>query len=79
MKDMKDINDNKVSDVIQYNYFGNNRSSIETYMHSFLKKYTVHLHPIQINKILIAKDSKILCKELYSDSLIIDYYTPVLN
>ena len=73
---IKDINDNKVSDVIQYNYFGNNRSSIETYMHSFLKKYTVHLHPIQINKILIAKDSKILCKELYSDSLIIDYYTP---
>ncbi|ULY68552.1 class II aldolase [Chlorella virus XW01] len=78
-----DINKNHkdfyTKEISHYNYFGNSRGSIETFMHSFLKKYTVHLHPIQINQILISKNAKSLLQNILediNDVLIIDYYTP---
>ena len=40
--------------ITEYNFIGSLRGSIETYMHAILKKYTIHLHPIQVNKILIS-------------------------
>ena len=74
---IEDIKNNNVSDnITKYNYIGQTRPSIETFMHSILKKYTVHLHPIQINRILIAKDSKKIIKEIYPSGLVIDYFTP---
>jgi hypothetical protein len=30
-----------------------------------VKKYTIHLHPIQINKILVCRDSKSIIKNLF--------------
>ena len=45
-------------------------------MHSILKKYTIHLHPIQLNRILICKHARELCHTIYPDGLIIDYLTP---
>ena len=76
---VKDIKMQTTKEVTQYNVYGNHRASIETYMHSILKKYTLHLHPIQVNRILIAKDAiKILCN-LFPESLIIDYFTPGLK
>ena len=72
-----DIKNNNISnDITKYNYIGKKRSSIETFMHSILKKYTIHLHPIQINKILIAKNAKEIIKQIYPSGLIIDYFTP---
>jgi len=73
---LKDINNNSVKDVTEYNYIGNNRGSIETFMHSILQKYTIHLHPIQINRILISSSAKQIIKNIYPSSLIIDYFTP---
>jgi hypothetical protein len=45
-------------------------------MHSILKKYTVHLHPIQINRILVSKKATEIINEIYPNSLIIEYLTP---
>jgi hypothetical protein len=45
-------------------------------MHSILKKYTIHLHPIQINRILVSKEAKTIINEIYPNSLVIDYFTP---
>ena len=73
---LEDINNNSVKDVIKYNLLGNKRGSIETFMHSILKKYTVHLHPIQINRILITKHAIEIINEVYPDSLTIEYLTP---
>jgi len=74
---LNDLSNNKLKKKItDYNVLGKLRGSIETYMHSILKKYTVHLHPIQVNKILILKNSKNLIKKLFPESLIIDYFTP---
>jgi FMN phosphatase YigB (HAD superfamily)/ribulose-5-phosphate 4-epimerase/fuculose-1-phosphate aldolase len=73
---LEDINANITKDVIEYNFIGNKRGSIETFMHSILKKYTVHLHPIQINRILVSNKAIEIINEVYPDSLIIDYLTP---
>jgi FMN phosphatase YigB (HAD superfamily)/ribulose-5-phosphate 4-epimerase/fuculose-1-phosphate aldolase len=73
---LNDISNNNVGPVLTYNYIGNKRGSIETYMHSILKKYTLHLHPIQINKILISKQAHEIINYIYTNCLIIDYFTP---
>jgi HAD superfamily hydrolase (TIGR01549 family) len=73
---LEDINANVTKDVIEYNFIGNKRGSIETFMHSILKKYTVHLHPIQINRILVSKKAIEIINEVYPNSLIIEYLTP---
>jgi hypothetical protein len=75
----EDIETNKIKDVIKYNINGTLRASIETYMHSILKKYTIHIHPIQINKYLILRNSKELIKSIISGSLILDYITPGID
>ena len=72
----KDIMNNDVKEIINYNFFGKKRGSIETYMHSILNKYVIHLHPIQVVKILIQKDAKTVLKKLFPHSLIIEYLTP---
>jgi FMN phosphatase YigB (HAD superfamily) len=73
---LEDINTNTTKDVTEYNFIGNKRGSIETFMHSILKKYTVHLHPIQINRILISNKAIEIINKLYPNSLIIEYLTP---
>jgi FMN phosphatase YigB (HAD superfamily) len=73
---MHDILQNNPKDVMYYNVLGGVRGSIETYMHSILKKYTVHLHPIQSNRILISKNAREIIKSIYPNSLIIGYLTP---
>jgi FMN phosphatase YigB (HAD superfamily)/ribulose-5-phosphate 4-epimerase/fuculose-1-phosphate aldolase len=73
---LNDIKQNCTKDVTKYNVFGNKRASIETFMHATLKKYTLHLHPIQVNRLLITKEAKIIVTELFPEALIIDYLTP---
>ena len=45
-------------------------------MHSILQKYTVHLHPIQVNRVLICETARDIINKVYPNSLIIDYLTP---
>ena len=70
-----DCNSDTIS-VVNYNVIGNNRGSIETFMHSILKKYTIHLHPIQLNRLLIKENGREICQTIYPKALIIDYLTP---
>jgi HAD superfamily hydrolase (TIGR01549 family) len=71
-----DIAVSSTKDVTSYNVIGKKRGSIETFMHSILKKYTVHLHPIQVNRILVSKNAETISKLLFPDALIIEYLTP---
>jgi FMN phosphatase YigB (HAD superfamily)/rhamnose utilization protein RhaD (predicted bifunctional aldolase and dehydrogenase) len=73
----EDIYNNETKDVINYTIMTNSkRPSIETYMHAILKKYTLHLHPIQVNRILIRADAKPIIHTLFPEALVIDYFTP---
>ena len=73
---LHDIHGNSTKEVTNYNYIGNKRGSIETFMHSILKKYTIHLHPVQINRVLVSVKAKDIIKQIYPTGLIIDYLTP---
>jgi HAD superfamily hydrolase (TIGR01549 family) len=78
MNEDKNIIENKTKNFIKSQILFNCklRPSIETPMHSLFYKYTVHLHPIQCNIILTKKNGKEIIKNLFPNSLIIDYYTP---
>lgn len=55
-----------------------NRPSIETLLHSFLYKYTLHTHPIVVNMIVIQKNWKEILQSVFKDEAIalVPYKTP---
>lgn len=55
-----------------------NRPSIETLLHSFLYKYTLHTHPIVVNMIAIQKDYKNILESIFKEESIavVEYKTP---
>lgn len=71
-----DIDAGNVGEVLSYNIIGHKRGSIETFMHSILNKFTIHLHPIQVNRILISKCAKKIVNDLFPTALVVDYFTP---
>ncbi|CAA6814199.1 MAG: Short chain dehydrogenase [uncultured Campylobacterales bacterium] len=55
-----------------------NRPSIETLLHSFLSKYTLHTHPVVVNMIVIQKEFKTILKNIFKDDniVLVNYQTP---
>ena len=53
-----------------------NRPSIETLLHAFLSKYTLHTHPLTVNMIVIQKEWKPILGSIFDDVLLVDYKTP---
>ena len=56
----------------------NNRPSIETLLHSFLLKYTLHTHPIVVNMIVTQRNWKDILVSIFKDEemALIEYKTP---
>lgn len=56
----------------------NNRPSIETLLHSLLAKYTLHTHPLVVNKIVSSVEWKERLSEIFSEDEIVTvaYQTP---
>lgn len=75
----KDLKKDKLEELENYLLFNKNKSSIETYMHVILKKYTVHLHPLEINKILVRKNAREILEQKYPGSIVLDYISPGLE
>ena len=73
----EDVVGGKYKNISDYNVIINGKASMETYMHSYLKKYTIHLHPIEVNKILVRKDAKEIIHNLFPKCVVfIDYIEP---
>lgn len=55
-----------------------NRPSIETLLHSFLYKYTLHTHPVVVNMIVIQKEYKEILSSIFKDEdiALVPYKTP---
>ncbi len=55
-----------------------NRPSIETLLHSFLHKYTLHTHPVVVNMITIQKNYKEILENIFKDEpmAFVPYQTP---
>lgn len=64
--------------VHDYTVDKNIRPSIETLLHSFLLKYTLHTHPVAVNMILIRKNCKEIIESIFSNDRIafVKYETP---
>ena len=58
-----------------------NRPSIETLLHSFLHKYTLHTHPVVVNAIVNKKNWKEVLSSLFTDEPIVfvEYNTPGID
>lgn len=56
----------------------NNRPSIETILHSLLRKYTLHTHPLAVVTLAIRKDWKELAQKIFNDYdiALVGYFTP---
>lgn len=55
------------------------RPSIETTLHSILKTYTIHLHPIQVNILTVQKNAYKILSNIFPNALIINYHTPGID
>ncbi|MBI5417184.1 class II aldolase [Candidatus Poribacteria bacterium] len=53
-----------------------NKPSIETFLHSIMFKYTIHIHPIQVNAITCRRDWKEILQKIFQNALFINYKTP---
>jgi len=58
-----------------------NRPSIETLLHSFLLKYTLHTHPIALNVILSNKKWKNILESIFLENelVFVEYQTPGID
>jgi rhamnose utilization protein RhaD (predicted bifunctional aldolase and dehydrogenase) len=56
----------------------NNRPSIETLLHSFLYKYTLHTHPVVVNMVVVQKNWKKILSSIFKDQdiALVPYKTP---
>ena len=72
----RDLLDGRAILLDEYLLFSKRKASIESYMHALLGKYTLHLHPLQVNEILTAVDGKARIEALFPEALVIDYVTP---
>ncbi|NQU33276.1 MAG: class II aldolase/adducin family protein [Bacteroidetes bacterium] len=50
--------------------------SIESFLHAFTDKVTLHTHPILCNALSCRKDGKKLLEELFPETLVLEYCTP---
>ena len=55
------------------------KPSIETVMHCFTKKYTIHLHPLQFLKICGYKNLENILNKNFNNICFLDYHTPGID
>lgn len=60
----------------KFNLFKNTKPSIETFFHCFTRKYTVHLHPIYILKMMMNKTDEEIRKQFDFYVDVVDYSKP---
>jgi len=73
---LNNLTDEMSKKILKEAFIEGARPSIETFLHSISGKYSLHTHPIVVNALTCRKDGKKILKELFPDSLIVDYATP---
>jgi putative hydrolase of the HAD superfamily len=74
---VKSIDNSPFVDIDKIKMFGNTKPSMETYFHSFMKKYTIHLHFILSNICMCSNNTSI--NNFKYNYKIIDYFLPGIN
>lgn len=55
---------------------GGKRPSIETFLHSITKRYTIHTHPLCATMLLVRRGGMDILKELFPSAVTVNYATP---
>jgi rhamnose utilization protein RhaD (predicted bifunctional aldolase and dehydrogenase) len=62
--------------ILEKAFLKGSRPSIETFLHSITKKYTLHTHPIVVNAMTCRVGGMEKLKEMFPSALIVPYATP---
>lgn len=79
MKNTDEQTDDAEGEILAKALISGTRPSIETFLHSFTGKYTVHTHPAAANILLSTSGGTEELKQLFPDAVIADYCTPGLK
>ncbi|MCA1010081.1 class II aldolase/adducin family protein [Halobacillus halophilus] len=74
----EDLSSSLIMETIT-NAMERDRPSIETFLHSFLYKFTLHTHPIVVNQLACLKNGMDQLSELFPNAIIVDYKTPGID
>lgn len=74
----KENNMEKIDEIniINQSIIEGNKPSIETFLHSFTYKYTIHIHSIIINILTCRKDGMKILQKLFPDAVCVEYALP---
>lgn len=75
-KDNPEITQDAEKALISKCLISGKRPSIEVFLHSITKKYTLHTHPTVVNILASTKEGWETLKTLFPDALFVDYATP---
>lgn len=62
--------------IIKESIIEGKQPSIETFLHSFTHKYTIHIHPTVINMLTCQKKGKEILENLFPESIFVEYALP---
>lgn len=66
-------------EILDKCHISGNKASIEVFLHSMTRKYTVHIHSLLSNILLARNNCEEIVNELFPNSAFIDYTTPGLE
>lgn len=72
----REIGDEEEEALLSSAHLDGKRPSIETFLHSFTQKYTIHTHPLGVTMLASRKNGMARLRELFPDAMITEYFTP---
>lgn len=73
-----DISNSMEQEILTRSLIDGKRPSIETFLHSMTKKYTIHTHPLCVTVLAARKDGMDILKQLFPGAVTVGYATPGL-
>lgn len=71
-----DVQDSDEQQILQKALCEGRKPSIETFLHSVTKKYTIHTHPLSVGILAAKKEGMEELKRLFPQAVMVDYATP---
>ena len=76
---IKGQNDKTENHILKESLIEGRKPSIETFLHAITGRVTLHTHSVAVNILTARKGGMKILKQLFPNSLIIDYATPGLK
>ncbi len=71
-----DPDDSQEQEILAGSLLEGKRPSIETFLHSITRKYTIHSHPLRVTVLASCQKGLSALRDLFPDAVYVDYATP---